>query len=72
MLRRQERIPQDPDRVTVFLVKASGVGVPYPVAFIAGTVNFSRQEQAVWKLLGVLWVLLGIIIIIRKKGFLAF
>lgn len=53
----------------VFLVEASGMGVPYPMPFIAGTVNFSRQEQGVWKLLGMLWIFLEriIIIMIRKK-----
>lgn len=56
----------------VFLVEARGMGVPYSMAFIAGTVNFSRQEQGVWKVLGILWILLGIIIITRKKGFLGF
>lgn len=60
----------------VFLIKASGMGVPYPMAFIADTGSFSRQEQGVWKLLGMSWILLGIIIIIimiiRKKGFLGF
>lgn len=55
----------------VFLIKASAMGVAYPVAFTAGTVNFPRQEQGVWKVLGLLWMLLGIIIR-RKKGFLGF
>lgn len=37
--------------------------------FIACIVNFSRQEQGVWKLPGMLWILLEII---EKKGFLVF
>lgn len=46
------------------------MGVPIPCPFIACIVNFSRQEQGVWKLPGMLWVLLerrG-----EKKDFLFF
>lgn len=34
------------------------MGVPIPCPFIARIVNFSRQEQGVRKLPGMLWILL--------------